>query len=128
MNDTKIRKLTSLEYYGMESLFQKIIDAYEDYRGIPKKAWTFSEEISRRTEIGIEVFDGPFNFYCIQKFAVKNFFIMEDICVMAGFDTTNKTIDECFESSPEILIDVTEFLDSKYIDIDRLIEKVSEFN
>lgn len=53
---------------------------------------------------------------------------MEDICVMAGFDTTNKTIDECFERSPEILIDVTEFLDSKYIDIDRLIEKVSEFN
>lgn len=73
MNNTKTKKLTSLEYFGMESLFQKIIDAYEDYRGIPKKVWTFSEEISRRTETGIEVFDGPFNFYCIQKFAVKKF-------------------------------------------------------
>ena len=43
------------------------------------------------------------------------------------FPLSREDIDECFENSPEIPIDVTEFLDSKYIDIDRLIEKVNEF-
>lgn len=127
MKTNGTNQITSLEYFGMESLLQKIIDSYENYLGIPEKAWTFSKAISKRTETGIEIFNGPLNFYCIEKFAVKSFFIMDDSCVMAGFDSTNKSIDECYESSPEILIDVTEFLDSKYIDIDRLFEKVSEF-
>lgn len=36
MNINKRKPLTSLEYAGMESLLDRIINAYEEYQGIPE--------------------------------------------------------------------------------------------
>ena len=55
--------LTSLEYAGLEALFQRIINAYEDTLGIREADLTPVSQITRRTDRGIEVFDGAYDVY-----------------------------------------------------------------
>lgn len=66
MNINKRKPLTSLEYAGMESLLDRIINAYEEYQGIPEYDRTPAKEVSRRTENGMEIFDGEYNCYRIE--------------------------------------------------------------
>lgn len=119
-------ELKSLEYAGMESVLQRIINTYEDYLGIPEHDWTPAKEISRRTETVIEIFDGEYDLYRIEDFAVKCFFAVDDTLVMAGYRLMGRESEECCDLIPDTMIDVTEFLDEKYIDADRLIEKISQ--
>ena len=49
MNNNNIKKLTSLEYAGIESLMERIVSAYEDCLGIPYEEQTPVSEITRRT-------------------------------------------------------------------------------
>lgn len=126
MKMNEIKKQTSLEYFGMESLLQRILDSYENYLGIPGHDRTPAGEISRRTENGIEVFDGEYDLYQIEDFAVKGFFPVNDTLVMAGYKLEGREIEDCCDLEPDTMIDVTEFLDEKYIDVDRLIEKIHQ--
>ena len=57
MNINKRKPLTSLEYAGMESLLDRIINAYEEYQGIPEYDRTPAKEVSRRAENGMETFE-----------------------------------------------------------------------
>lgn len=127
MNQTNTRNnLSSLEYAGMEALLQRIIDAYENYLGIPEHDRTPAGEIIRRTENGIEIFDGEYDLYRIEDFAVKGFFPVDDTLVIAGYKLEGREIEDCCDLVPDVMIDVTEFLDEKYIDVDRLIEKIHQ--
>ncbi len=45
---------------------------------------------------------------------------------MAGYRLQGKEIEDCCDFVPDSMIDVTEFLDEMYIDIDRLIEKIHQ--
>lgn len=127
MNQTNNNNhLNSLEYAGMESLLQRMIDIYENYLGIPEHDRTPAGEISRRTENGIEIFDGEYDLYRIENFAVKGFFPVDDTLVIVGYKLEGREIEDCCDLVPDVMIDVTEFLDEKYIDVDRLIEKVHQ--
>ena len=128
MNINKRKPLTSLEYAGMESLLDRLINAYEEYQGIPEYDRTPAKEVSRRTESGMEIFDGEYNCYRIEDFLVKCFFPIDDTLVMAGHRLTGSEKEECFDPVPDAMIDVTEFLDETYIDVDRLLEKVSQID
>ena len=126
MNNNERNTLTSLEYAGMESLLQRMIDTYEGFLGILEHDRTPAGEISRRTENGIEIFDGEYDIYQIEDFAVKCFLTVDDTLVMAGYKLQGREMEDCCGLVPDTMIDVTEFLDEKYIDVDRLIEKVSQ--
>ncbi len=121
--------MTSLEYAGMESLLDRIINAYEEYQGIPEYDRTPAKEVSRRTENGMEIFDGEYNCYRIEDFLVKCFFPIDDTLVMAGHRLTGRERKKnALIPFPDAMIDVTEFLDETYIDVDRLLEKVSQID
>lgn len=117
--------LTSLEYAGLETLFQRIVSTYEDYLGVPLEDQTPVPQIIRRTGKGIEIFDGAYDLYLIEGFAVREIYKQYDTCIMAGFHTDGQKIEDCFDNPSDILIDLTPFLDEQYIDIDWLIEKIS---
>ena len=59
---------------------------------------------------------------------MKCFFPIDDTLVMAGHRLTGREKEECFDPVPDAMIDVTEFLDETYIDVDRLLEKVSQID
>lgn len=122
--NTGMKYLTSLEYSGLENLFQRIVSAYEDYLRIPIEDQTPAAEITRRTDTGIDIFDGAHNLYVIEGFAIKSIFVIDDQCVMAGFSTMGKDPDDCFNNDPDTLIDITPFLDMRYIDIIWLIYSI----
>ena len=122
--DRKNKMLTSLEYSGLEALMQRIITAYEDYQNIPTEDQTPAGEIIKRSETGIVIHDGEYNLYLIEDLAIKSLFTYDSLCIMAGFKTEGKDLKDCSGNSIDTLIDVTEFLDEHYIDIDRLIEKI----
>lgn len=49
----------------------RMINTYEDSLKIPEHDRTPAGEISRKAEDGIEIFDGEYDFYQIEDFAVK---------------------------------------------------------
>lgn len=124
-NTKTLKSLTSLEYAGMESVFQRIISAYEDYQNIPPESHTPTDQITRRTCHGIEIYDGEYNLYLIEDFAVKSIFTIENLCVISGFRADGSNLSDCQNSDVDTLIDITEFLDCNYIDIDRLVDKIA---
>lgn len=113
MNNNERKRLTSLKYAGMESLFQRIIDAYEEYQGIPEYDRTPAREISTRTENGIEIFDGEHNLYQIEDLAVTSFFPIGDTLVMVGYRLQGKEIEDCCDFVPDSMINMTEFMSDK---------------
>lgn len=125
INFELLKPLTSLEYAGMESVFQRIVSAYEDYQSIPLESHTPTDQITRRMCRGIEIHDGEYNLYLIEDFAVRTIFTVEGLCVMSGFRTDGRDLSECQGSGSDTIIDITEFLDCSYIDIDRLVEKIT---
>lgn len=125
-NHMRTNELTSLEYAGMESLLQRIINVYENYLGIPEYDQTPAREISRRTRNGIEINDGEYNLYRIENFAVKYIFPIGDTLAIAGYRLMDN--EDGYNLVSDTMIDVTEFLDETYIDVDRLIEKINKID
>jgi len=123
-NNTKKNALTSLEYSGLENLFRRIVSAYEDHLCIPDEDQTPVSEIIRRTENGIEVFDGTYNAYVIGDFAVKSLYTIGGRCAMSGFDTNGMDLKECYQYKPDLFLDITEFLDMECLDFEWLMEKI----
>ena len=120
----KNRILNRLEYAGLEYMFQNIITTYEtEYKGIIPCDISPASEIIKRTGYGIQVADGCYNLYQIENFAIREFFPIGNICVMAGF-YIDGSIEESYTHASDILIDVTECLDDTVIDLERLIEKI----
>lgn len=117
--------LTSLEYAGLEALFQRIINAYEDTLGIREADFTPVSQITRRTERGMEVFDGTYDVYEIDGFAVTGLYKEGDTCKLTGFSMAGQKIEDCFDNEADVSIDITPFLDEDYIDLEWLTEQLS---
>ncbi len=121
----KETNLTGIEYAGLESLFQRIVETYEEEcLGIPHEDQTPVSQIIRRTASGIEVFDGAYDLYLLGGFAVRSLYVMDGHCIMAGFHTQGMDAEECFDREGDILLDLTEFLDESYIDLEWLFNKI----
>lgn len=117
--------LTSLEYAGLEALFQRIINACEDTMGIHEADFTPVSQITRRTNNGIEVWDGEHNIYQIRDFAVKAIYKEGDTCKLTGFSMAGQKIEDCFGNEADVSIDITPLLDEDYIDLEWLTEQLS---
>ena len=113
-NNTPEPYLTSLEYSGLESLFQRIVAAYEDYINIPEANRTKTQNRTSRTDDGINIDSA----YTIDGFVIDSLIIIGDSCAIGGYI--------CYDIDPKIYyhIDITEFLDMKTIDIERLLDKI----
>ena len=112
--------LTSLEYAGLEALFQRIINAYEDTLGIREADLTPVSQITRRTGQGIEVFNGAYDVY-----AMNGLYKEGNTCKLAGFSMDGQDIEECFDNEADRFIDITPLLDEDYIDLEWLMESLN---
>lgn len=121
----KNNTLTSLEYAGLEALFQRIINAYEDTLGIREADLTLVSQITRRTGQGIEVFNGAYDVYEINGFAITGLYKESDTCKLAGFSMEGQDIEECFDNEADISIDITPLLDEDYIDLEWLMDSLN---
>ena len=121
----KNNTLTSLEYAGLEALFQRIINAYEDTLGIREADLTPVSQITRRTDRGIEVFDGAYDVYEMIGFAITGLYKEGDTCKLAGFSMDGQDIEECFDNEADRFIDITPLLDEDYIDLEWLMESLN---
>lgn len=117
--------LTSLEYAGLEALFQRIINAYEDTLGIREADLTPVSQITRRTDRGIEVFDGAYDVYEMNGFAITELYKEGDTCKLAGFSMKGQAIEDCFDNEADRFIDITLLLDEDYIDLEWLMESLN---
>lgn len=118
--------LSSLEYAGLEYVFQKIIDTYEnEYFGTESYEHTPVSEITRRNRAGLSVFDGVFNMYQIGDYAIKGVYAVLGCCILSGFKIDGD-LEECFVRQADLFINITELLDEKTVDIDYLLEKLEE--
>ena len=125
-NENMNHTLTSLEYAGLETLFQRIVNAYEGSQGIREEEQTPVSQITRRTGQGIEVFDGAYDIYRIEDFAVKEIYKEGDTCILAGFKMDGQDIEKCFDNDADTSIDITPFLDESYIDLEWLMEQLDK--
>ena len=116
--------LTSLEYAGLEALFQRIINAYEDTLGIREADLTPVSQITRRTDRGIEVFDGAYDVYEMNGFAITGLYKEGDTCKLTGFSMAGQKIEDCFGNKADVSIDITPLLDEDYIDLEWLTEQL----
>ena len=121
----KNNTLTSLEYAGLEALFQRIINVYEDTLGIREADLTLVSQITRRTGQGIEVFNGAYDVYEINGFAITGLYKESDTCKLAGFSMEGQDIEECFDNEADISIDITPLLDEDYIDLEWLMDSLN---
>lgn len=126
MQNIRKKPLTNLEYCGLENLLHRIITTYEDFLGISNEDQTPIVETTRWTDNSIEIFNGEYDLYIIEGFAIKNLFVIDNQCVMSGFYTNGKEIEDFCNNTPDTLIDLTEFLNGQYIDIDLLIKKIKD--
>lgn len=122
----KEKNLSSLQYAGLEYVFQKIIDTYEkEYLGAEPYDYTPISQITRRTSDGLLVFDGAFDLYMIEDFAIKGLYAIEDSCILFGFKM-NSEPEECCDRQSDLFVDITELADEKEIDIDYLLNKLEQ--
>ena len=122
MTKNKSNSLTSLEYAGLEALFQRIINTYEDTLGIREADLTPVSQMTRRTDRGIEVFDGAYDVYKMDRFAITGLYKEEETCKLEGFSMEGQNIKDCFDNEADISIDITPLLDESYIDLEWLME------
>ncbi len=123
---TNTSHLSSLEYAGLESLFQRIIDTYEaEYLGIEPCSHTPVSQITKRTSDGILVLDGSFDLYPIKNFAVKGLYAIGDCCILSAFRMDSEP-EECFDHETDLFIDITKFLDEHTVDMDYLLDKLEK--
>lgn len=120
-------KLTSLEYAGLEALMERIITAYEDSLGIPYEEQTPVSEITRRTAEGIEIFDGAYDSYILDNFAIKELTFKDRLCELKGFYLNGREIEDC-EDEDYMIVDISILLDESYIDLDWLMEQIENVN
>lgn len=123
INKKNRRNLTSLEYAGLESLLQRIITEYEENLGIPSEEQTPVNAITRRSARSIEIFDGAYDAYILDGFAIKAISYKNSICELQGFCLNGRDIEDC-EEEEYILIDITSMLEEEYIDLDWLMEQI----
>ena len=118
-------KLTSLEYAGLESLMERIITTYEDSLGITCEEQTPVSEIMRRTANGIEIFDGAYDAYILDDFAIKELTCQDGLCELKGFSINGRNIEDC-EDEDYITINISILLDKAYIDLAWLMEQINQ--
>ena len=112
--DTYTSHLTSLEYFGLETLFRHLITEYGS---------TYLEDGTnldlRRTQQGISVCDP----YYFGSFAAMELIMIGDVCALVGssaWSANRADPDPC-----DTMIDVTEYLKISGLPIDYLIAKIA---
>lgn len=122
----KEKNLSSLQYAGLEYVFQKIVDTYEsEYLDTESYGRTPVSQITRRTSDGLLVFDGAFDLYAMEDFAIKGLYAVGDSCILSAFKMDSDP-EECFECQSDLFVDITELVDEKEIDIDYLLSKLEQ--
>ena len=122
----KEKNLSSLQYAGLEYVFQKIVDTYEsEYLGAESYGRTPVSQITRRTTDWLLVFDGAFDLSMMEDFAIKGLYAVDGSCILSGFKMDSDP-EECFDRQPDLFVDITELVDEKEIDIDYLLSKLEQ--
>ena len=112
---TYAQSLTTLEYFGLKTLFKKLITEYETtISGIH----TNTDLV--RTKNGIAVCNDR-HFYSFGSFAAKELIKIGDTCALAGFLSHDEPIPL---QASNCLIDVSEYLTLENIPIDNLMDKI----
>lgn len=115
---------TNLEYFGLETLFQNIINANEAAIGV-YGGYTKSIDITRRIPMGLEVFDGEYDVYIIGELAVAALRCYNGRYYLYGYDMRNREIENLgFDERPDVKVDISEFAESYHVDIDKLLLKI----
>lgn len=112
---TYTQSLTRLEYFGLETLFKKLIVEYEStISGIH----TTTNLV--RTQNGVAVCNN-LHFYFFGSFAAKELIKIGDTCALTGFLSHGEPI--CSQES-DCMVDVSEYLTLENIPIDDLMDKI----
>ncbi len=115
---------TNLEYFGLETLFQNIINANEAVMGICG-GYTKSVDITRRIPAGLEVFDGEYDVYTVGEMAVSALRCYNGKYYLYGYDMRNREIENLsFDETPDVKVNISEFAESYHVDIDKLLLKI----
>ena len=112
--DTYTPHLTSLEYFGLETLFRHLITEYGS---------TYLEEAAnldfRRTHQGVSVCDP----YYFGSFAARELIMIGDVCALVGSSAWSADRADPFPC--DTLIDVSEYLKTPGFPIDYLMDKIA---
>ena len=112
--DTYTSHLTSLEYFGLETLFRHLITEYGS---------TYQEEGAnldfRRTQQGVSVCDP----YYFGSFAAMELIMIGDVCALVG--SSAWSANRADPGPCDTMIDVTEYLKTPGLLIDYLMDKIA---
>ena len=114
---------SKIEYLGLETFFQNIINANEKYSG---GCWdcTKSTDITRRIPTGLEIFDGAYDVYVLGEMAISSLRCYNGRYYFYGY-ILNRQIEEIdLNEKPDISVDITDFAEDYNVDIDRLLLKI----
>ena len=112
--DTYTSHLTSLEYFGLETLFRYLITEYvSTYQG------EGANLDFRRTHQGVSVCDP----YYFGSFAARELIMIGDVCALVG--SSAWSADRADPDPCDTMIDVTEYLKISGLPIDYLIAKIA---
>ena len=112
--DTYTSHLTSLEYFGLETLFRHLITEYgSTYQG------EGGNLDFRRTQQGVSVYDP----YYFGSFAAMELIMIGDVCTLVG--SSAWSADRADPGPCDTMIDVTEYLKTPGLPIDYLMDKIA---
>ena len=113
-----------IEYLGLETLFQNIINAYEESIGIYGN-FTKSTDITRHINVGLEVFDGVYDVYPIGEMAVSSIRCYNGRIYFYGYVLRSGDIEAIdLEQMPDVSVDITDFAADYDINIGKLLYKI----
>lgn len=114
--NTYTPKLTALEYFGLETLFRKLVTAYEaDY----SHSGEDPELILTENGISVRDFRHP---YLFGSFAARELLMIDDVCTLIGttfYSPANP------DAANDTMIDVSEYLSCSNLPIDDLMDKIA---
>ena len=111
--DTYTSHLTSLEYFGLETLFRHLITEYNS--AYLKEGVNFD---LRRTHQGVSVCDP----YYFGSFVARELIMIGDVCALVG--SSAWSANRADPGPCDTMIDVTEYLKTPGLPIDYLMDKI----
>ena len=114
-----MKKITKIEYEGLESLLTKIVRAWETEHDLPAELGLDVHLTTEPTENGIRFHYGKYRCYIIRPFAIEGPFLQDGTCILVAYDLRPDA------SNLPIYIDMTEFLGKDEFDIYLLIDKMN---
>ena len=113
-----------IEYLGLETLFQNIINAYEESIGIYGN-FTKSTDITSHINVGLKVFDGVYDVYPIGEMTVSSIRCYNGRIYFYGYALRSGGVEAIdFAQMPDVSVDITDFADDYDVDINKLLYKI----